>query len=127
MLNITMSRGVTMSNSKLLSALCYFSVFFAPLLLPVIIYFVSDEFEVRCHAKKSLVSHIIPVALLIAGFVIFSFSIFSFNADTFTANSSSMFFWGAVPVLFILLYSLLYLVVVVWNVYQGVKVLQEKE
>ena len=66
-----------MSNHKLLAALCYFSVFFALYLLPVIIYFVTDDSEVKHHAKRSLVSHLVPVVLLIAGFIIFSFSMFS--------------------------------------------------
>ena len=68
-----------MSNNKLLAALCYFSVFFTPLLIPVIVYFVSDDREVKHHAKRSLVSHLVPVVLLIAGFIIFSFSMFSFT------------------------------------------------
>ncbi|PIC70083.1 MULTISPECIES: DUF4870 domain-containing protein [unclassified Sporosarcina] len=113
-----------MSNSKLLSSLSYFSVFFAPLLLPIIIYFVADEFEVRRHAKKALVSHIIPMVLLIAGFIIMSFSIFSFNSDSLTNANSNMMFWGFIPVLFITLYSLLFVIVLIWNVYQGVKVLK---
>ncbi|ARF13751.1 MULTISPECIES: hypothetical protein [Sporosarcina] len=113
-----------MSNSKLLSSLSYFSVFFAPLLLPIIIYFVADEFEVRRHAKKAFVSHIVPMALLIAGFIVMSFSIFSFNVDTITNTNSNMMFWGFVPMLFIILYSLLFVSVLIWNVYQGVKVLK---
>lgn len=113
-----------MSNSKILSSLSYFSVFFAPLLLPLIIYFVADEFEVRRHAKKAFVSHIVPMALLIAAFVIMSFSIFSFNADTIMHTDSTIMFWGFVPMLFIILYGLLLGAVLIWNIYQGVKVLK---
>lgn len=113
-----------MSNSKILSSLSYFSVFFAPLLVPIIIYFVADEFEVRRHAKKALVSHIVPIALLIAGFIIMSFSVFSFNTDAITNAGSNVMFWGFIPLLFIILYSLLLLSVLVWNVYKGIKVLQ---
>lgn len=113
-----------MSNSKVLSSLSYFSVFFAPLLVPIIIYFVADEFEVRRHAKKALVSHIVPIALLIGGFIIISFSIFSFNIDAITNAGSNIMFWGFVPFLFIILYSLLLISVLVWNVYKGIKVLQ---
>ncbi|WP_153731736.1 DUF4870 domain-containing protein [Sporosarcina obsidiansis] len=113
-----------MSNKKLLSSLCYFSIFFAPLLLPAIIYFVTDEFEVRRHAKKSLISHIIPMALLIAGFIILSFSIFSFNTQSVMSSDGNFMFWGIVPFLFIALYSALFFVVLIWNVYQGIKVLK---
>ncbi|AXH99949.1 hypothetical protein DV702_09570 [Sporosarcina sp. PTS2304] len=113
-----------MSNSKLLSSLCYFSVFFAPLLLPVIIYFVADEYEVKCHAKKSLLSHIIPMALLIAGFILWTFSILSFTTHSTTMIDSTFVAWSALPLLFVILYSVLFLIVVVWNVYQGIKVLK---
>lgn len=113
-----------MSNSKLLSSLCYFSIFFAPLLLPIIIYFVSDEYEVKQHAKKSLISHIIPMTLLIAGFVLMSFSIFSFNFHSISMGDEPFLFWGLVPFLFIILYGVLFFVVLVWNVYQGIKVLR---
>ena len=113
-----------MSNSKLLSSLSYFSVFFAPLLVPMIIYFVADEFEVRRHAKKALVSHIVPIALLIGGVVVTSFSIFTFNTDAITNAGSNIMFWGFIPFLFVILYGLLLLSVVIWNVYKGIKVLQ---
>lgn len=33
-------------------------------------------------------------------------------------------FWGLAPFLFMLIYGLLFLIVVIWNVYQGVKVLK---
>lgn len=115
-----------MSNSRVLSSLCYFSVFFAPLLVPVIIYFITDDFEVRRHAKKSLISHIIPMALLIAGFIILSFSIFSFNPESIIVPGSNVMFWSAVPLLFIFLYSALFLIVLIWNVMEGVKVLKHQ-
>lgn len=113
-----------MSNSKLLSSLSYFSVFFAPLLLPLIIYFAANEFEVRRHAKKAFVSHIVPIALLIGGITIMSSSIFSFDTDVITNAGSNTLFWGFIPLLFIILYSLLLLSVVIWNVYKGIKVLK---
>lgn len=113
-----------MTNSRLLSSLCYFSIFFAPLLLPAIIYFVTDEFEVKRHAKKSIISHIIPMALLIAGFIVMSFSIFSFNPQVVAPTEGNFIFWSMTPLIFIILYSLLFLVVLIWNVYQGIKVLK---
>lgn len=113
-----------MSNSKLLSSLCYFSVFFAPLLLPIIIFFVTDENEVKRHAKRALVSHIIPMALLLAGFVILSFSIFSFSSQPIATTDNQMMVWSILPLVFITLYSALFLVVLIWNIYQGIKVLK---
>lgn len=113
-----------MSNNKLLAALCYFSVFFTPLLVPVIIYFVSDDREVKHHAKRSLVSHLVPVVLLIAGFIIFSFSMFSFTYNLDVMPSGNFGFWQLTPVLFMLVYGLLLIAILIWNVFQGVKVLK---
>lgn len=113
-----------MSNQKLLSALCYFSVFFFPLLLPFIIYFVSDEHEVKFHAKRSLISHLVPVILLISGFIIFSFSMFSVENRMMAMMHGEFDFWRIAPFLFTIIYSLLFLAIIVWNVFQGVKVLK---
>ncbi|WP_339253987.1 hypothetical protein NSQ43_06220 [Sporosarcina sp. FSL W8-0480] len=113
-----------MSNSKILSALCYFSIFFSPLLLPAIVFFITDDHEVKGHAKRSLISHLAPVVLLIAGFILFSFSIISYESRLYTMMSGQFDFWGLAPFLFMLLYGLLFLFVVIWNVFQGVKVLK---
>lgn len=113
-----------MTNNKLLSALCYFSIFFSPLLLPAIVYFVTDDHEVKGHAKRSLISHLVPVVLLIAGFVLFTFSIISYESRLHTMMTGQFDFWGLAPFLFMIIYGLLFLFVVIWNVYQGVKVLK---
>ncbi|MDN4608364.1 DUF4870 domain-containing protein [Sporosarcina highlanderae] len=113
-----------MSNNKLLAALCYFSIFFSPLLLPAIVYFITDDHEVKGHAKRSLISHLAPVVLLIAGFILFSFSMISYESRIHTMMTGQFDFWGLAPFLFMLLYGLLFLFVVIWNVYQGVKVLK---
>ena len=113
-----------MTNSKLLAALCYFSVFFSPLLLPIIVYFVTDDREVKSHAKRSLVSHLVPVILLIATIVIFSFSMFSFTESINGMPSTNFGFWQLTPFLFMLIYGLLLMAILVWNVFQGVKVLR---
>ncbi|MDW0117836.1 hypothetical protein QTL97_12890 [Sporosarcina thermotolerans] len=113
-----------MSNNKILPALCYFSIFFSPLLLPAIVYFITDDHEVKGHAKRSLISHLAPVVLLIAGFILFSFSIISYESRIHTMMTGQFDFWGLAPFLFMLLYGLLFLFVVIWNVFQGVKVLK---
>lgn len=113
-----------MSNNKILSALCYFSIFFSPLLLPAIVFFITDDHEVKGHAKRSLISHLAPVVLLIAGFILFSFSIISYESRIQTMMTGQFDFWGLAPFLFMLLYGLLFLFVVIWNVFQGVKVLK---
>lgn len=113
-----------MTNNKLLSALCYFSIFFSPLLLPAIVYFITDDHEVKGHAKSSLISHLAPVVLLIAGFILFSLSMFSYDSRLQTMLTGQFDFWGLAPILFMLIYGLLFLIIVIWNLYQGVKVLK---
>jgi hypothetical protein len=116
--------GKPMNNNKFLSALCYFSVLFSPLLLPAIIYFVTDDKNVKFHSKRSLISHLVPVALLIAGFIIFSLSMFSFENRMLGMVNSGFKFWDFAPLVFMLLYSLLFIMILVWNLFQGVKVLK---
>ena len=56
-------------NNALISSICYFSVF-APLILPIAAYFITDDQETKKHAMRSLISHIIPfisVVILAAG------------------------------------------------------------
>ncbi|MCG3086951.1 DUF4870 domain-containing protein [Sporosarcina cyprini] len=113
-----------MDNNKILSALCYFSIFFAPLLLPVIVYFITNDREVKTHAKRSLISHLAPVVVLIAGFVILSLSLVSFENRMTSLMTGQFDFWSLVPFLFMAVYGVLSLVIIVWNVYQGVKVLR---
>lgn len=55
-----------MKADKLLSSLCYFSVFFAPFLFPIIVWILTEE-NVRHHAGKALWIHIVPYLCLFAG------------------------------------------------------------
>ncbi|WP_409290342.1 DUF4870 domain-containing protein [Peribacillus sp. SCS-37] len=101
-----------MNVSKLLSSLSYFSVFFAPFLLPIVIYFVSDDLFVRDNAKKALLSHLIPfvgVVFIIAGL------------------AGDLFGFSGLPFFFILglaFYAFLCFIMVIWNIVKGIKVLQ---
>ena len=106
-----------MDNSKGLSALNYFSVFFAPFIVPIIIYFVSSNPEVKRHSVRALLSHVIPFILgIILVITLFIVGVFSMQA-----NGEQIFVtW----VLLTLGYGLLYLAIVIWNVIQGIKVLR---
>ncbi|KGR87045.1 DUF4870 domain-containing protein [Lysinibacillus odysseyi] len=106
-----------MDTNKGLSALNYFSVFFAPFIVPIIVYFVSSDPEVKRHAMRALLSHIIPIIL---GIVLF---ILLFAAGLFGAQGSEdtvFIMW----VVFVLGYGILYLAITIWNVVQGIKVLR---
>ncbi|BCB05644.1 DUF4870 domain-containing protein [Bacillus sp. KH172YL63] len=102
-----------METNKVLSALCYFSIFFAGFLFPLIVYFVSDDPGVKKDAKAAFLSHLIPVIA-----VPFIFTGLVMDLGFFAG--------GGLPVFTILIIGLVILVsvaVVIWNVYKGIKVL----
>lgn len=106
-----------MDNSKGLSALNYFSVFFAPFIVPIIIYFISPDPEVKRHSIRALLSHVIPFILgIILVVTLFIVGVFSAQVD----GEKILATW----VLLVLGYGLLYLAIVIWNVVQGIKVLR---
>lgn len=114
-----------MVNHRILSALCYFSVVFFPLLIPFIIYVVTDQDDVKHHAKRSFISHLIPVFLLLAGLFIFSLSFFSIEKRMMSMLEAQFDFWMFAPFLFTTIYSVLFIAIFIWNVYYGIKVLKE--
>lgn len=107
-----------LDNPKILSALSYFSVLFAPFLLPIIVYFISQDSEVKYHAKKSLISHIIPVILLIILFV----SVFSSFAPIATGFTKQPSLWMAAgPLILIAIYMFVYVIVMVGISFKALK------
>ncbi|MFC0273320.1 DUF4870 domain-containing protein [Metabacillus herbersteinensis] len=105
-----------MATNRVISSLCYFSVFFAPFILPIAIYFIVDDEEVKNDAKKSLISHIIPILTLIG---LVAMVIFSSMANAGEGIFLSLFFGGFIVV------GILNLVVFIWNIVKGIKVLQK--
>ncbi|KKB75099.1 MULTISPECIES: membrane protein [Bacillus] len=102
-------------NNALIAAICYFSVFFAPLILPIAAYFITDDQETKKHAMRSLISHIIPfisVVILAAGAI--SGTVI-FNDGGFLAFFSV--FGG------IIFFVVISLIIAIWNVVQGIKML----
>lgn len=94
-------------NNKAISSLCYFSIFFAPFLLPLIVYFIVDDREVKHHAKASLFSHILPV-IVIPLFIV-----------AILLNSVAFLFFV------IVLGGLASVFVLIWNIIKGVQLLKE--
>ncbi|MHA6260267.1 hypothetical protein ACXYMX_10280 [Sporosarcina sp. CAU 1771] len=113
-----------MPSNKTLSSLCYFSLFFSPLLLPFVIYLFIDDREVKRHAKLALISHMIPVALLIIGFIVFSLSMFSAEKRMLDMMNGNFGFWSYSPVLFMFFYGFFTILIFIWNIVQGVKSLK---
>ncbi|MBK3495774.1 DUF4870 domain-containing protein [Viridibacillus sp. YIM B01967] len=109
-----------MDNNRVLSALCYFSIFFAGFLLPLIVYFVSTDSDVKNHAKRAFLSHLLLIIPSIIGFFIFFIS-FGFYAS----SSNSVMSIGPILIIsFIVVEILLSLAVIIWNIIQGVRVLR---
>ncbi|TYR76098.1 DUF4870 domain-containing protein [Rossellomorea vietnamensis] len=103
-----------MDTNRLLSSLSYFSIFFAGFIFPIIVYFLVDDPETKRHAKSAFLSHLLPliaVPLVIAG-VFFDIGVL--------AVGSGIPIFIFITIGFSLLISL---VVVIWNVYKGIKVL----
>jgi uncharacterized membrane protein len=101
-----------MDTKRILSALCYFSVMFAGILFPLVAYLASEDEDVKFHAKKALLSHLIPLIPLP---LILIAAIIDFTGGT-----------GGFPVLMFssaILMVILSLIVLIWNLVKGIKVL----
>ncbi|KAB2492371.1 DUF4870 domain-containing protein [Priestia endophytica] len=104
-----------MESNKVLSALSYFSLFFAPFLLPIIIYFVTQDKRVKDDAKWALFSHILPV-LSMPLFFLYLIPYFSGHYGLSAA-------W----IIFVAILCLvLSFGVAIWNVVKGIKVIIDR-
>ena len=102
-----------MEQSKIFSSICYFSIFFAPILIPIIMYFVVDDSIVKKHAKSSMLSHLILLVLFIAMMLVAIFVAF---------EQSISIFWFLIS---IGAYFVISIIVVIWNVIKGIKILAD--
>lgn len=110
-----------MENQKTLSAFSYLSIFFAPVIVPLVVYFVSKDDYVKKNSIRALISHLIPFVFGIIFFAVFIFSTLSFS--TFDSNSDSTTFliiWFASMAI----YLLITLGIVIWNIVQAVRVIR---
>lgn len=93
---------------QLLSSLSYFSIFFAPFILPVIVWIaVRDEYVAR-HAKRALLSHLLP---FIAAMPLLFFTLAAHHAGSILG--------------YILLFCVIYFGTFVYNIVKGIQVLRE--
>jgi hypothetical protein len=106
-----------MDTDKVLSALSYFSILFAGIIFPIVVYFVTTNSKVKSHAKKALLSHLIPFIPIPVFGLIFIIGILS---DAGHRMFSAILFIG------VGISIILSLVVLIWNIIKGVKVLQNE-
>ncbi|MDZ5474120.1 DUF4870 domain-containing protein [Bacillus sp. 31A1R] len=104
-----------METNKILSALSYFSIFFAGIVFPLIVLLVSEDKRVKEHAKSALLSHFIP--LIPVPFLIFA------GVTGAIQGTTEMPIFLAVGVVVTIILSL---VVTIWNIVKGVKVLSKE-
>ncbi|EKN71409.1 hypothetical protein BABA_01965 [Neobacillus bataviensis LMG 21833] len=101
-----------METRKVLSSLCYFSIFFAGFIFPLAVFIATGDETTKKHAKKSLLSHLIP--LIPTPLIIFAvFHDFTNLQDTVPAFT----------IVSIVVLVIIWIVVVIWNIIKGVKVL----
>ena len=107
-----------MENQKILAAFSYLSIFFAPFIVPLIVYFVTKDSDVKRHSIRALVSHLIPFVFGILFFIVFVFS--TFSLDPTSSNKTVMIIWFAS----FAIYALVSLGIVIWNIIQAVRVIR---
>lgn len=107
-----------MENQKILSAFSYLSIFFAPFIVPLIVYFVSNDADIKRHSIRALVSHLIPFVFGILFFIVFVFS--TFSLDPTSSNSTVMIVWF----ISFAIYGIVSLGIVIWNIIQAVRVIR---
>ncbi|GGG32084.1 membrane protein [Lysinibacillus alkalisoli] len=108
-----------MENNRVLSALNYFSLFFAPFLFPVIVWILVKDTDVRYHAKRALLSHLIPFLFgLFFGFLFLT----TFVVKQDASNADTLF--GVLAVGGFIFYLIITIVLMIWNIVQGLRLLR---
>ncbi len=117
-----------LDNNRVLSSLCYFSIFFAGFILPLIVYFVSTDQDVKRHAKRAFISHLLLIIPTIFGVILFIATIaaspFSYEMNIMNESSGNGTFLVILWFVFVIVEVVISLVVFIWNVIQGIKVLR---
>lgn len=100
-----------MFDKKMISALSYFSLFFAPVIIPSIIWCTNKDKEVRHHLKWALLTQ----TTFVAGLVVI---ILLYNNVPFSTNSADTIHFLALAAVFIIVF--LNVSIVIFNLIQGI-------
>ncbi len=107
-----------MNSHKVMKSLSYFSILFAPIVVPLFIWVFADDKEVQHHAKTAFTTHVLPAISLFLSFAIFSLV----QISTDSANTAGFIaFTGVVS--FVIFSILLFF----FNIIRGVKMLVHDE
>ncbi|AIY77478.1 DUF4870 domain-containing protein [Bacillus anthracis] len=104
-----------MNGNKILAALSYFSVLFAPILFPIIVWIVGDA-ETKPHAKRALWTHIIPSIATFVGVTILGIMGLGSNQPDVTLGIGTM--------IVLCICGIISLYYFIWNIVKGIKVLK---
>lgn len=108
-----------MDQNKGLSALGYLSFYFAPFILPLIIFFVAKDDFVKHHSKRAFISQLIPIVLVIIYIILF----FVFVLTNSAVLEVNYVFESSIFIGFIIL-AIIAFAIGIWNLVQGIKVLR---
>ncbi|MFC3781005.1 DUF4870 domain-containing protein [Bacillus chungangensis] len=103
---------MTSTSNKTIAALCYFSILFAPFIVPIIVFFVTEDDFVKKHAKNSFISHLIPIL----SFPLLIMAIFMDFHSLYYATGFPIFM-----IITVVLSILVNIIVFIWNLYRGIK------
>lgn len=107
------------NNQNVLSSLNYFSVFFAPILFPIIVWLFSQK-PVTAHAKKALLNHI--------GVVIFYFlssMAFIFSKEVYEKSFDNPMMISYISITLGLLFAIIVVMLFIFNLIRGIKLLSK--
>ncbi|MCY9530295.1 DUF4870 domain-containing protein [Paenibacillus alvei] len=103
-----------MKENKVISALSYWSVLFAPILFPVLAWIVGDSVT-RSHAKRALWTHLIPSIAVIIAVMLFGLIGVSVR-DIGVA-------WGIGAIIAFCVCGVISVYYFVWNIIKGIQVI----
>ncbi|EUJ23479.1 DUF4870 domain-containing protein [Listeria grandensis] len=107
-----------MKDQKILNALSYFSLFFAPLIVPIAIWIFSATESTKHHAKVALLTHILPTIGAIV-------SVFIVGVVGFSTNSSNV--TGFIGLGLIVSIGIMIVVLAIFNIVRGIQALVAKD
>lgn len=102
-----------MNTNKVLAGLSYLSIFCVGFIFPLIVFLVSSSTYVKEHAKKALISHLIPIipVLVLAGAAVY------LELTNQLTDTTPIFLM--VGALFTILIAI---IVTIWNLVKAIKV-----
>lgn len=103
-----------MNSNKIINGLSYISIIFAPFLFPLIVLLVSNDTDVKSHARHALKLHIVPVLLTIAIFAVTGLT------GLFSQSQQAT---GVVFVIALIAIIILDVAIAVYNIVIGIKLL----